>query len=266
MVADCRGSGGRHDHRQNASYALVNLLVFHFLRVLLGRDLTRRLLRPHNKRLGVKTYKNFYKLKDFPKEMRNYYKLKSNSDMLLSRRADMNECGYSCCTTCNNSMHKRDRKKKPPKLSIANGFVIGKFSKLTFTDNNGEVCDFSVELDLTDVMRAMLPPTQTHGYVMVFMGKKHKSVKGHNQFFEMDQTRVGGAINHIRHNETRQYIFCVLSGRMTPQQETTVKKKCVLDTNLDAALSTWFIKTIWSKDICKSSNPRTMSTASYYHG
>ena len=37
FVADCRGLGGRHDHRQNASYGVVNLPVF--FRVLAPRTL-----------------------------------------------------------------------------------------------------------------------------------------------------------------------------------------------------------------------------------
>ena len=46
MVTDCRGSGGRHDHCQNASYAIVNLSVFFsfFLRFFLWGDLTGSLL------------------------------------------------------------------------------------------------------------------------------------------------------------------------------------------------------------------------------
>ena len=95
----------------------------------------------------------------------------------------MNEYGYLCCTTCNNAMHKRDSKKKPPKLSIANWCVIGKFSKLTCNNDNGKACEFSVESDLTDVMCTMLAPTRTHGYVMVFVGGKHKSIIGHYHFF-----------------------------------------------------------------------------------
>ena len=76
-------------------------------------------------------------------------------------------------------MHTRYLKKKPPKLSIANGFVIGKFPKLTYTDDNGEACNFNVASDLTNVIHVMLAPTQTHGYVMVFVGGKHKSIMGH---------------------------------------------------------------------------------------
>ena len=102
----------------------------------------------------------------------------------------MNEYGYLCCAACDNSMHKRDSKKKPPKLSIANGFVISKFPKLTYTDDNGKVCEFNLESHLTDVIRVMLAPIQTHGYTMAFVGGKHKSIMGHYHFFELDQTRV----------------------------------------------------------------------------
>ena len=59
------------------------------------KRLNKKGLRHHNKRLGVKTYMDFYKLKVLPKELRNYYKLKGYPDMLLSSRTNMNEYGYS---------------------------------------------------------------------------------------------------------------------------------------------------------------------------
>ena len=145
----------------------------------------------HNK--WLRPNKDFYKLKDLQKQLRNYYKLKGYSDMLLSPSANIIERGYSWCTTCNYSIHKRDRKKKPPTLSIANGFVIGKCPKLIYPHDKGEVCKFRVELDLIDVLRAMLTPTQTHGYVTAFVGGEHKSIIGHCHFFEIDQTRVVGS-------------------------------------------------------------------------
>ena len=90
--------------------------------------------------------------------------------MLLSPIANTNQYVYFCCAACNNSMHKRDSKKKSPKLSSANGFVIGEFLKLAYTDDNGKVHKFNVESDLTDVMRVILAPTQTPSYVMAFVG------------------------------------------------------------------------------------------------
>ena len=167
------------------------------------KGLNKKWLRHHNKRLGVKIYMDFYKLKDFPKELRSDYTLKGYPYMLFLPRAIMNEHRCLCCAACDNSMHKTDSRKKPPKLSITNGFVIGKFPKLSYTDDNGKVCEFNIESNLTDVMHAMLAPTRTHSYVMAFVGGKHNSIMGHYQFFEMDQTRVGGVINHICHNAKR---------------------------------------------------------------
>ena len=77
---------------------------------------------------------------------------------------------------------------------------------------------------------------------MAFLGSKHRSIMSDYQFFDFDQTRLGGAINHIRHNEKRQHVFCMLSGRMTPQQKAIAKKRCSVDTKLYTAISTWFIK------------------------
>ena len=81
-------------------------------------------MRPHDKRLEVKDQKEFYKLKDMPKELRNYYKLKDCPNMLISPQANMNEDGYLCCTICDKSIDKRDKKKKPPKFSIASGVLL----------------------------------------------------------------------------------------------------------------------------------------------
>ncbi len=80
-------------------------------------------------------------------------------------------------------MNKRYKKKKPPKLSIANGFVIGYFPNIEYTDDNGELCEFSVKSDLSEVIRALLAPTQMHGYGVAFTGGKHRSIMGHYQFF-----------------------------------------------------------------------------------
>ena len=208
------------------------------------KRLNKKRLSLHKERLGVENYQKFYKLKELPEDLRNYYKVKDYPAMLLSPRANLNDSGYSCCATCDNSMNKRDRKKKPPKLSIANGFVIGEFSKIEYTDDNGKSCVFNAEdsSQLTEVMRVLLAPTRTHGYVMAFTGGKHRSIMGHYQFFEMDQTKLGGAINHIRHNEKCQHVFCMLSGRMTPQQKYLSKERCKVDTSLYTALSTWFIE------------------------
>ncbi|KAL7524887.1 hypothetical protein ACHAXR_002212, partial [Thalassiosira sp. AJA248-18] len=161
---------------------------------IIGTETVKRLnqkqLKVHEERLGVEKYKKFYNLRDVPDDLRNYYKLKGFPSMLLSPRSNKTNKGFSCCTTCHEGMRASNKDKKPPKLSIANGFVIGEFPRLTYTDDEGMEHEFDVESDLTDVMRALLAPTRTHGYVMAFTGGKHKSIMGHYQFFEMDQTKL----------------------------------------------------------------------------
>lgn len=163
--------------------------------------------------------------------------------MLLSPRSNLNESkGYSCCESCHNSMKPYLRDKKPPKFSIANGFVIGEIPTIKYIDDNGDRQELNVEKDITEVMRALLSPTRTHGYIFGYTGGMHKSIMGHYQFFEMDQTKVGTAVNHIRHNEKRQHVYCMLSGRMTPNQKKIAKKQCVVDTHQYCALSKCFVE------------------------
>jgi len=163
--------------------------------------------------------------------------------MLLSPRANyLDKKGFTCCTTCQDAMWPSKRNDKPPKFSIANGFVIGEFPKLKYLDDNGIERLFDVEKDLTDVMRALLAPTRTHGYVMAYTGGKHKSIMGHFQCYEMDHTRLGASLSYIRHNQKRQNVYCMLSGRMTPSQKRIATKECTVNTALYNTISEWFIK------------------------
>ena len=212
---------------------------------IIGTEPVKRLslvqLKHHQIRLGVTNYEKFYKRKTLSSELRGFYKVKGLPDMLLSPRANKNEKGYSCCRTCHNGMRQSKRDQKPPKLSIANGFVIGEFPKLKYRDDNDIDCEFDVESDLTEVMRALLAPTRSHGYIMAFTGGKHKSIMGHYQCFEVDQTKLGGAMSYIQHQEKHKYVYCMLSGRMTKKQKQIVTKECTVDTNLYSALMSWFI-------------------------
>ena len=74
--------------------------------------------------------------------------------------------GYSCCESCFFAMRLSLKDKKPPKLSIANGFVIGEVPIIKYVDNNDNVQEFDIENYITEVMRALLSPTRTHGYVL----------------------------------------------------------------------------------------------------
>jgi len=96
-------------------------------------------------------------------------------------------------------MAPKNKDKSPPKLSIANGFVIGEFPILQYVDANGIIQDFDVECDLTDVMRAILSPTRAHGYIIAYTGGKQRSLMGHFQCYEVDQAKLGGSMSYLHH-------------------------------------------------------------------
>ena len=213
--------------------------------LILGTEELKRLqahkLRAHNYRLSVKKYEEFYgeKLHD---DLVKYYHLSGYPGMLLSPRANyVTRKGYSCCASCYNNMAPRYNNKKAPRFSIANGFVIGAFPKLQYFDGAGHIEDFDVETDLNEVTRALFSPTRTHGFIIAYTGGAHKSIMGHIQCYEVDQTMLGGAMSHIRHNEKLQNVYCVLSGRMTPTQRAIAKKKCQVNTAQYTAIANWFI-------------------------
>ena len=62
------------------------------------------------------------------------------------------------------------------------------------------------------------------------------------QFFEIDQTKVGTGVNHSHHNEKRKHVFCMISGRMAPNQKKIEKNHCVINTHQYCELSKWFIE------------------------
>ena len=115
-------------------------------------------------------------------------------------------------------------------------------------------------------MRAMLAPTWTHGYMMAFVGGKHRYIMGHYQIFKMNQRRVGGAINPICHNEKTS--ACVLHAlwRNDSTAENNWKNEICSGYKWICCIINIVYQKIWPQGIFKSSNPRTMSPSSYYHG
>ena len=57
------------------------------------------------------------------------------------------------------------QRKKPPKFSIANGFLIGQIPIITFVDDDGNIQQIDVEKEIIRVTRALLSPLRTHGSV-----------------------------------------------------------------------------------------------------
>ena len=74
------------------------------------------------------------------------------------------------------------------------------------------------------------------------LGDLKKSIKGNYQFFIMDQNRLGAVINHLNQAGIGEHIYCVLCGRMTPDQKQIVRRRAVVDTQLFIDILTWFVK------------------------
>jgi hypothetical protein len=58
----------------------------------------------------------------------------------------------------------------------------------------------------------------------------------------MDQTLIGGVMIRLTKTSIGQNIYCMLCGRMTPQQRTILRKRSKVDTSLYIDLLTWFIQ------------------------
>ncbi len=65
-------------------------------------------------------------------------------------------------------------KKKPPKVAIANGFVIGSMPKilqLTTTDGEKKTTRAIAENKITDLLKAMMAPVRPYGSIFLYTGE-----------------------------------------------------------------------------------------------
>ena len=88
----------------------------------------------------------------------------------------------------------------------------------------------------------MAAPIRPYGCVFAFSGGAQKSLRGNYQFFEMDHNRLGGVMNQLNQQGNSEHIYCVLCGRMTPDQKQIVRTQAKVDTQLFIDVMTWFIK------------------------
>ncbi len=135
-------------------------------------------------------------------------------------------------------------KKTPPKFANANGFVIGSFpQEIKFYNKEGQRVKRKVEDDeLTDTLKAIVAPLRLHSCIFAYSGGAQKSLRGNYQFFEMDQNRLGGVMNQLNQAGIGEHIYCVLCGRMTPDQKQIVCKRSRVDTQLYIDILSWFVK------------------------
>ncbi len=235
-----RDPGNPHRHR-----ATVCIICDHFI---IGTETIHRLTKEnvgaHSERLGVKTYEEYYQT-TLKAKVKRQYQVQGLQDMLLSPRSRKYPDGYATCSVCYTVMQPNMASKKtPPKFAIANGFVIGCFPQVVkFFNKEGQRVTRKGENDeLTDILKAMVAPLRPYGCVFAYSGGAQKSLRGNYQFFEMDQNRVGGVMNQLNQAGMGEHIYCVLCGRMTPDQKQIVRKRSRIDPGLYIDLLTWFVK------------------------
>jgi hypothetical protein len=150
-------------------------------------------------RLGVKNYEECYQT-TLKAEAKKQYQVQGLQDMLLSPRSRKYADGYTTCSVCYTGMQPQMAyKKTPPKFGIANGFIIGSFpQEIKFFNKECQRVTRKVDDDeLTDTLKAMVASLRPYGCVFAYSGGAQKSLRGNYQFFEMDQNRLGGVINHL---------------------------------------------------------------------
>ncbi len=87
-----------------------------------------------------------------------------------------------------------------------------------------------------------MAPVRPYGWIFSYSGGAQKSLRGNYQFSEMDQIRMAGVINQLNKSGFGEHIYCVLCGRMTPDQKRIVREQSTLDTQLFIDIMTWFVQ------------------------
>ena len=96
---------------------------------------------------------------------------------------------------------------------------------IQFITKDGKRKGRTIEInELTDLLKAMLALVRPYGCVFAYSGGSQKSIKVHYQFFGMNQNKLGAVLDHLNQAGIRENMYCVLCGRMTPDQKQIVRK------------------------------------------
>ena len=76
----------------------------------------------------------------------------------------------------------------------------------------------------------------------MYSGGSHKLVIGHYQFFEVDQSHVGGVMKKVDPEDVGKSIFYMICGRMTPKQKYIVCCRAKVDTKIYMDILSSFIQ------------------------
>jgi hypothetical protein len=220
--------------------------------------ITKDELLKYKDRLGVDMYQEYYCGGTCMDEVLiKQYEVKGCEGMLLSPRFGGNDSSsVMVCSKCKNSLRERNSK-TAPRFAIANGNAIGTIpSTIVFEgkdgaltslktirevfDENGNSLPNRSESLVTSVMAAAIAPIRPYAYIFSYRGGQHHSLIGNFQFFELNQTKVAGALDCLHQSGNSSNIYVVLNGRMTPTQKEIVRKKAELDISLYFGLLRWF--------------------------
>ena len=195
-------------------------------------------------RISVKSYEEHYG-EELNTTVVKQYEVADLPGLLLSPRSYREDDNFETCSSCFESMKpsKAQDSKKPPKHAIANGFVIGHIpNRLIVEDEDLRQCKDDLTIDqISDIMGAAVSRQRPYGFIFAFLGGAHQSIMGQFSFFEMDQSHIGGVINHYQSTGANKHILCALCGRFTPKQRELAKKQAQLDTGLYTDLMTWLV-------------------------
>lgn len=212
------------------------------------KTMNRDQLRAHQQRLGVHEYARYHNV-TLTEDLEKRYHVHGFPNMLLLPQSQLigsgKQKGWITCSHCRLALRPHLRyKPNPPKYSIANGFVIDEFPrriKRQRLSGREQYRDIDVK-ELPDKMQALLAPVWPYGYIFTYSGGSHKSIQGHYQFFETDQSQLGGVLNHVRDMGVPKDMYIMLCGCMTSEQKRIVQECVIMDTELYMDILQYFIE------------------------
>ena len=186
----------------------------------------------HSKRLGLKEYEEHHCL-ILPESLKCQYVVDDPQlkHLLLSPRARRQSNEYMCCTSCKTSLRPHMTEKAPPRLSIANGFAIGKIPDGILQQE-----------EITDILAAMIAPVRPFMHIVSYSGGQHRTIRGNVTFFQNNVVHTGSVLQNYLRTGANPNVYCVMCGRFTPEQREIVKRKMMLNTAVFKELIKWYIE------------------------
>jgi len=121
--------------------------------------------------------------------------------------------------------------KAPPRLSIANGFAIGKIPD-----------EILQQEEITDILAAMIAPVRPFMHIVSYSGGQHRTIRGNVTFFQNNVVHTGSVLQNYLRTGVNPNVYCVMCGRFTPEQREIVKRKMMLNTAVFKELIKWYIE------------------------